>query len=110
MCCCSGPTRHIHMPGMGERESYERSSCFMRECHGRAPGACGQLGLEGEEQGEGHGGREESEGMLMSCSPRPASKVNSDPHAACRQSKEVERVRREMELWRAEARLLGVSF
>ena len=48
--------------------------------------------------------------MLMSCTPLPASKVNSDLHAACRQSKEVERVRRELELWRAETRLLGVSF
>ena len=65
MCCCLGPTRHIHMHGMGERESYERSSCFMRERHGRARGACGQLGLEGEEQGEGHGGRKESEGILF---------------------------------------------
>ena len=62
------------MHRMGGRESYERSSCFMRERHGRARGARGQLGLEGEEQGEGHREREESEGMLMSCTPRPASK------------------------------------
>ena len=47
--------------------------------------------------------------MLMSCTPLPASKVNSDLHAACRQSKEVERVRRELELWRAEAQLLDCA-
>jgi len=55
-------------------------------------------------------GREESEGMLRATHLARRVKVNSNPHAACRQNKEVERVRRELELWRAEAQLLGVTF
>lgn len=49
---------------------------------------------------------EEAQLKLMRCSPCSAVKVEPGPRVACRQNDEVERVKREMELWRAEARLL----
>ena len=61
-CAVAQGPRIIYTCMGWERESYERSSCFMRERHGRARGACGQLGLEGEVQGEGHGEKRRARG------------------------------------------------
>jgi len=41
--------------------------------------------------------------------PRPTSNVDFGPHVACGQNREVKRVRRELELWRAEAQLLDCA-
>lgn len=81
--CCTFASR-VHTSYYVEGERLVHSLLLpMLDSHGRASGAQGQQGADKEEQEEDNREREEGDRVLMSRSPRLASKVDSSPRASC---------------------------